>query len=294
MITTINEFKKVLALQKLNKINEGGGSGIKFECDLNTTYDIFLNKNNGKFETTVDSVEFDFDSFNAEGYDDGGKEFKPELLKWKLPNIKVEEILNISFDYEDDDYGYNLKDGLITIEQLYNAINEEIKIQVYVDYEYSELIFGGYSRGQLEDGSVIFDNDSANVYEYEIVISTNNAVDDIVINLDNESLENFIETNSPICKADEGFGVFYNDVFNYNSIEYTEKTFVSELKDGEEYAITKLKDYFDFDDNKAIEYINNLDINNIPSELQEKISNDDELITKYHEWWLSDLDMYKA
>jgi hypothetical protein len=281
MITTINEFRNYL-----KTINEGGGAGIRFTTKLNVTFDITLNKENGVFKHVIENVDFNSSSFGAEGYDDGGSNFKGDLIAWELPTINTEDLLK--FEVED---AYELSDKfeqgqVATIEEIYNKERYSIKFGFNLYCDYNILHFGGWSRGELKTGDVVFQNTENNVIdEYEIEITTkgNSTVT-------TDSNGDFINKITPIGKGGENFTYFFKDVFDYNSSKNTILTFIDELKEGEDYAIEKLKEFYpEFSDVEISDYINNLNRDDYPQDLYDNVTNDEQLNDKYHDWWYQDI-----
>jgi len=198
---TINEWRKN---SKDIAINEGGGAGISFKTKTNIWFVGSISKDT--FEVTTKEVNPD-DSFDASGYDDGMTGVKTdELITWSAPELTREMIMSIALD-----------DGTMQEElEKYDSI--EFKIEAR--YIYNNMHFGGWIRGKLKEGDLIFSQDFNRNKEFDVEDNNidlvgndaegQNTIDEYYDN------DKFFMQLSPTGIANEEFTYFWNDVFEYD------------------------------------------------------------------------------
>lgn len=256
---TINEWK-----QYIKPINEGGGAGISFKTDVFINIRGFITKD--KIEITDKDIRCE--SFNAEGYEVGMSNIDPKIIVWEIPEITKEMILNIKL-VDNDDAEYTMEN------QLNLEDTKQIDFEFECTYTYDNMHFGGWLRGKLKEGDVIFNqklNYNSNYDFNDETISLTRIDKDGSQNiLDEDYINNeiFIDI-APIGKAGEEFEYFYNDVFEYSAIDDAKSLAYSEVIGNDKYD-DDIQQYIDDNgiDITLEEYKKQLisDDNELPNEL---------------------------
>lgn len=200
---TINEWRKSA---KDIAINEGGGAGISFKTSANIWYVGSISKEDFKFEVTTKEVN-PADSFNADGYDDGMHDVDNRLIAWSAPDLTEEMVMSIKLD------GSTMGDEI----QKY----EKIQFKIEAKYIYDNMHFGGWVRGELKEGDLIFSQELNRNKQYDFednnIDLTGIEADGSQINIDEyyDNEELFVKL-APKGIATEEFTYFWLDVFKYD------------------------------------------------------------------------------
>jgi hypothetical protein len=247
MITNFYKFlESVKVTDNTRKMNEGGGAGIDFKTTF--TLDVELKVSND----TVEVVKYVIDgtSFDAKGYDDGMQNVKFDLLKsvQKVPTI--EEIKQLRFLYDTDKYGIQVDSGIpedqITEGPLtLGDVMAKMPVAVYnisssIDIEYQNMLFGGWTRGNVEEGTTIFDGKT-----YELTHDDNMycQVEGHDESYKAEMPEELTDKLMPSFVATDEFVNFYNAVFNIDAydeiIQYFKSDADTDDEDGKALSLAK-------------------------------------------------------
>ena len=228
MITTINEFRK---------INEGGGAGISFTCEAALHMDATLiREERGKYRITMNDYKVSCDSFDAKGYDDGMSNVSTKILEWKAPEITSETLLGLTIESEDG----------ITVRELFETRGiKRLNIVLDVDYIYDNMHFGGWMRGKLGDGDLIFSqrlnrhgvdyNSFAYVFTWEEQQGTSD--------YDIDNAEVLLDL-APEAYGKEDLKYWFDDVFNYDLTEDAKVLAYQEVMD-DDYHDSTIEEYMD-------------------------------------------------
>lgn len=202
------------------KLYEGGGAGINFKMDSMLIQISFSINENLKIKTNKFEIELD-ESFNAHGYQDG------------MSNIDTDGMFNIEKEFDlNSDVELNIEENIVGKQKSYNNLKELVQKEgpMSFDVEVSltdieNMLFGGYVRGDISEGSVIFEipTKGSDGY-YNINYETNAYSENENYEITND--EAIIDALNIELKATKKFVQFYNDVFeNYyeNAMAFTGK-----------------------------------------------------------------------
>ena len=236
----------------------GGGSGINFKTNGNTK--LMASGTLSKQGHTVKVETEKADSFDADGYQDGMHNVKMDLLdlgniakdnvsnfllSFKLDENDMRDIIDASDkDFDDDEIEILVK-NCKTIGDMLDYIGK-VKFDLTLTIEsYKGQRFGGYTRGTLTKGDVIFD-DAGNT-ELELDIN-GTAVGDRYAD---------VTGIIPIYVAGNEFEYFYKSVF-YDTHENITSNLKQYIKDNlEEYNEKNSDDeeYMKMNDDERVEHI---------------------------------------
>lgn len=216
----IKNFKNFIN-ENYQPINEGGGAGIDF-ISSDVSFDIQYTYHKGIL-TLVKKEYGDLEQFDAEGYQDGMREVKGDLLKVDTDNatLKAELIADITvadIRYSAGNDAYAEYSPETTLKEI--SMGQSVSVDINGSAVFSNMLFAGYVRGTIEEGTVIFNSndgeydDHTNIYFDNEEYIPKNDFSNSDKNIDIKILDSVM----PTYKATEEFVYFYNDTFD-NDIE---------------------------------------------------------------------------
>lgn len=222
----VKTFESYFA-SKMNKINEGGGSGIDFTAKCSVEYEYRLA--NSGLELVKKDIE-ELDKFDAIGYMDGRKNIDGSILKMEegkgldenlIKGILISDIVYNSGEEEtlksfpewnsDDDSEMTIGDYLKKYDDTVLIINISTRIN------YSNMHFAGYTRGSFNVGDVVLFYDSKNgdvsdnstIFIDKCEFSSERGASKTEIS----KFEKIMECIAPKFVATEEFNELYQEVF---------------------------------------------------------------------------------